>query len=65
MVQREWLDTLRVWSAEGDTKLHFFAEKVLYNCRQEDAGAPADAPIFLLYDSGHDKEVPVGGDSEP
>ena len=65
MVQREWLDTLRVWSAEGDTKLHFFAEKVLYNCRQEDAEYQLDAPIFLLYDSGHDKEVPVSGDSEP
>ena len=65
MVQREWLDTLRAWSAEGDTKLHFFAEKVLYNCREADAEHQLDAPIFLLYDSGHDKEVLVSSDSEP
>ena len=57
MVQREWIDTLRTWSAEGDTKLHFFAEKVLYNCREGNEEHSLDAPIFMLYDSGKDKEV--------
>lgn len=65
MVQREWVDTLHTWSAEGDTKLHFYAEKVLYNCREGDEEHSLDAPIFLLYDSGKDKEVLAARRTDP
>ena len=57
MVEKEWVPILRRWSEEGDTKLHFFAEKVLYNCKKENEEHLLDAPIFVLYDNGNEKEV--------
>ena len=64
MEEKEWVPILRQWSAEGDTKLHFFAEKVLYNCRKENEEHLLDAPIFVLYDNGNEKEVGLFAQSD-
>ena len=34
-IRNEWLPILHQWSEQSDTKLHFFAEKVLYNSREK------------------------------
>ena len=57
VVREEWREILLHWSQCGDTKLHFFADKVLYNAREKNNREHyLDEPIFLLYDSG-EKDV--------
>ena len=54
-VKEHWLPILEKWKEEGNTKLHFFASKVLYNCREENLKEQyLNDPIFILYDSGSD-----------
>ena len=54
-IRNEWLPILHQWSEQSDTKLHFVAEKVLYNSREKNEEEHyLDEPIFLLYDSGEE-----------
>ena len=55
-MNEEWIDILKDWSANGDTKLHFFAEKVLYNANANNPHL-LDEPIFVLYDSPEGEDV--------
>ena len=64
MVDKEWVPILRQWSAEGDAKLRFFAEKVLYNSRKENDEQILDAPNFVLYDNANEKQVGLFAQSE-
>lgn len=56
MVNEEWKDILHEWSEHGDTKLHFFAEKVLFNCDPSNEHL-LDEPIFVLYNSPEGENV--------
>ena len=55
-MNEEWIDILKDWSANGDTKLHFFAEKVLYNANANNSYL-LDEPIFVLYKSPEEEDV--------
>ena len=48
---------MKQWSEQGDTKLHFFAEKVLYNCLRSEQDPSLDDPIFMLYDGSKNTDV--------
>ena len=50
------MDILKDWSEHGDTKLHFFAEKVLYNANKNNPHL-LDEPIFVLYNSPEGEDV--------
>ena len=56
VIENEWQEILHDWSEHGDSKLHFFAEKVLYNCNTKNEHS-LDEPIFILYDSPQGENV--------
>ena len=56
-MRQKWKPILQQWSEQGDTKLHFFAEKVLYNCLRSEHDPSLDEPIFILYDGSKNTDV--------